>query len=76
MSSLSSNNQQTAMVGSKSNKADKESEASVPIVKSGTDLAPLDNIVAAVNGNLKDCEYHSGTPLVLELDRRVGFASN
>ena len=47
-----------------------------PVVKSGTDLVPLDNLVAAVNGNLKDCEWCKGTPLVLELDRRVGFASN
>ena len=47
-----------------------------PVVKSGTDLVPLENLVAAVNGNLKDCEWCKGTPLVLELDRRVGFASN
>ena len=47
-----------------------------PVVKSGTDLVPLENLVAAVNGNLKDCEWCTGTPLVLELDRRVGFASN
>ena len=56
--------------------ADTESETSVPKVKSGTDLAPLDNIIAAVNGNLKDCKWCKGTPLLLELDRRVGFASN
>ena len=26
------------------------------VIKSGTDLVPLDNLVATVNGNLKDCK--------------------
>ena len=36
--------------------ADTESEASVLKVRSGSDISPLDSIVAAVNGNLKDCQ--------------------
>ena len=74
MSSPTSDNLETALGGSK--EADKESEASIPKVKSGIDLAPLDNIVASVNGNLKDCQWCKGEPPVLELDRRIGFASN
>ena len=43
---------------------------------SGTDLVPIDNLVAVVNNNLKDCEFCKGPSLKLELDRRVGFATN
>ena len=43
---------------------------------SGTDLVPIDNLVTLVNNNLKDCEFCKGPSLALELDRRVGFATN
>ena len=43
---------------------------------SGTDLVPIDNLVALVNNNLKDCEFCKGPSLALELDRRAGFATN
>ena len=43
---------------------------------SGTDLVPMDNLLALVNNNLKDCEFCPGQSLELALDRRVGFATN
>ena len=43
---------------------------------SGTDLVPMDNLVALVNDNLKDCKFCKGQSLELGLDRRVGFATN
>ena len=68
MSSLTSNNKNTAL--------EEELPMGLPEIKSGTDLAPINNLVAVVNKNLRDCEWHKGTPLVLEPDRCVGFAAN
>ena len=68
MSSPTSNHQKTALV--------EGLPMGLPEFKSGTDLAPNNNLVAVVNKNLRDCEWHKGTPLVLEPDRRVGFAVN
>ena len=68
MSSPTSNHQKTAL--------EEGLPMGLPEFKSGTDLAPINNLVAVVNKNLRDCEWHKGTPLVLELDRRVGFAAN
>ena len=79
----------TATVGSKG--ADKESESvGHPVgtgdgtgkesegrpVSSGMDLAPMDRLIEKVNENLRDCPCCKGSKLVLELDSRVGFASN
>ena len=36
----------------------------------------MDAICKKVNEYLQDCQWCKGTPLVLELDRRVGMASN
>ena len=86
-SSPASNDLWTAMV---SKEADKESEGHTALVskeadkesegpglpKSGMYLAPMGNLCAVVNENLKNCDVCKDTPLVLELDRRVGFASN
>ena len=62
----------TALV---SKEADKESEGP-GLPKSGMYLAPMGNIYAVVNENLKNCDICKDTPLVLELDRRIRFASN
>ena len=62
----------TALV---SKEADKESEGR-GLSKLGMYLAPMGNLCAVVNENLKNCNVCKDTPLVLELDRRIGFASN
>ena len=33
-------------------------------------------LLDVVNGNLKDCKWCKGTPLVLEVHKRVAFSSN
>ena len=45
-------------------------------VTSGMDLAPMDRLIEKVNENLRDCPCCKGSKLVLEFDKRVGFASN
>ena len=45
-------------------------------VSSGMDLAPMDRLIEKVNENLRDCPCCKGSKLVLEFDKRVGFASN
>ena len=46
--------------------------------ESGMELAPMGNLCALVNENLRDCPEKSckGTQLKLEVDRRIGFASS
>ena len=53
-----------------------KSQSKGPDVSSGIDIAPMDNIVAAVNENLGECRRCKKSGLRLELDRRIGFASN
>ena len=57
-------------------RAEKDSGEEKPFISSGIGLAPVDNLLSVVNGNLKDCEFCKGHPLVLELDCRVGLAAN
>ena len=45
-------------------------------ISSGLDIAPMDSLLETVNGRLKDCKWCKGTPLVLELNKHVAFASN
>ena len=81
MSSPAANRgQTTALDGSK--EADKESEGlprvnvSDKFISSGLDIVPMGSLLKVVNGNLKDCKYCKGTPLMLELHKHVAFASN
>ena len=55
----------------------KESEERpVSSVSLGMDLAPMDRVMEKVNENLRDCPCCKGGKLVLEFDKRVGFALN
>ena len=45
-------------------------------ISSGLDIAPMGSLLETVNGRLKDCEWCKSTPLVLDLNEHVAFASN
>ena len=89
MPSPTSNDQQTAVEAEESGntesgntkiKADKESEGQEGLpgnkIRSGIELAPMDNIVSMVNDNLRNCVECKTSCLQLKVDLRVGFASN
>ena len=90
MPSPTSNNKKTAVEadtesrdtesGNTETEADKESEGQEGLpgnkIRSGIELAPMDNIVSMVNDNLGNCVACKISCLQFKVDRRVGFASN
>ena len=77
-SSPMANGTKTSLESDKESKANPESEG-LPrnSIESGMELAPMGNLCALVDENLRDCPEKTckGTQLKIKVDHRIGFSS-